>query len=78
MIITPDGYEVPLHLDEGGNGIITTSAEIEEMIANGEREYVGPPADANQPQTLLTKEEWKMQEAMRQLEEAARGNEGRR
>lgn len=72
-IITPEGYEVPLHLDENGKVIIPTPAEIEEMKANGEGEYVGHPADANQQP--LTEEEWKMQEAMRQLKEAARQQE---
>ena len=74
-IITPDGYEVPLHLDDNGNVIIPTPSEIEEMITNGEAEWVGHPADNNQPQTLLTEEEWKMQEAQRILEEAARQQE---
>ena len=56
-IITLDGYEVPLHLDEDGKVIIPTPAEIDEMIANGEGEYVGHPANTpNQaPPPLETK-----------------------
>lgn len=61
------GYEVPLHLDDNGNVIIPTPAEIEEMIANGEGEYVGRPEDANHPPSQLTEEEWKMQEARRMI-----------
>ena len=72
----PDGYQVPLNLDDDGKVIIPTPSEIEEMIENGEGEYVGHPADNNQPQTPLTEEEWKMQEARRQQdEEAARQQE---
>ena len=72
-LITPDGIEVPLHLDEDGKVIIPTPSEIEEMIANGEGRYVGTPDEnANQPPPYLTEEEWKQQEALRQLKEAAR------
>ena len=71
-ITTPDGYRVPLNLDEDGKVIVPTPSEIDEMIANGEAEWVGHPAD-DQPQP--TEEEWKMQETLRQLEEAARQQE---
>ena len=72
-LITPNGIEVPLHLDEDGKVIIPTPSEIEEMIANGEGRYVGTPDEnANQPPPYLTEEEWKQQEALRQLKEAAR------
>ena len=65
-IITPDGYEVPLHLDDNGNVIIPTPAEIEEMINNGEGKYVEiPDENANQPPRHITEEEWLMQEAWR-------------
>ena len=75
-IITPDGIEVPLHLDDNGNVIIPTPAEIEEMIKNGEGKYVGiPDENANQPPPYITEEEWKQQEALRMLEEAARQQE---
>ena len=68
-LVTPDGIEVPLHLDDNGNMIIPTPSEIAEMIANGEAEWVGHPIDTP-PQ--LTEEEWNLQEVLRQLEEAAR------
>ena len=71
-LITPDGIEVPLHLDDNGNVIIPTPSEIDEMIKNGEGEYVGHPTDASQPPPPQLDEEWKMQETLRQLEEAAR------
>ena len=67
-LVTPDGIEVPLHLDDNGNMIIPTPSEIAEMIANGEAEWVGHPIDTP-PQ--LTEEEWNLQEVLRQLEEAA-------
>ena len=71
-IIAPGGYEVPLHLDNNGNVIIPTLAEIDEMIANDEGEYVGHLADANQPSPQLTEEEWLIQEAWRMIQEGAR------
>ena len=86
-IITPDGYEVPLHLDEDGKVIVPTPAEIEEMIANGEGEYVGsrhaPKLDEDWKMEVLqrvlreaaSRQEWKLQEAQRMLEEAARQQE---
>lgn len=64
-----------MNLDDDGKVIILTPSEIEEMIENGEGEYVGHPADNNQPQTPLAEEEWQQQEALRQLEEAARQQE---
>ena len=67
---------MPLTLDEDGRMIIPTPAEIEEMKKNGEGEWVERPQIPNPPQ--LTEEEWKMQEVLRQLEEASRRNEGRR
>ena len=71
-LVTPDGIEVPRHLDDNGNMIIPTLAEIEEMIKNGEGKYVGiPDENSNQPPPYITEEEWKLQEAQRQLEEAA-------
>ena len=75
-LITPDGIEVPLLLDDNGNVIIPTPAEIEEMIENGEGKYVEiPDENANQPPRYITEEEWKIQEALRQVEEAARQQE---
>ena len=86
-IITPDGYEVPLHLDEDGKVIVPTPAEIDEMIANGEGKYVGhrpaPQLDEDWKMEALqrvlreasNRQEWKMQEAQRMLEEAARQQE---
>ena len=75
-IITPDGYEVPLHLDEDGKVIIPTPSEIEEMIENGVGKYVGiPDENSNQPPAYISEEEWKLQEAQRMLEEAARQQE---
>ena len=75
-IITPDGIEVPLYLDDNGNVIIPTPAEIEEMIKNGEGKYVGiPNENSNQPPPYISEEEWKLQEAQRMLEEAARQQE---
>ncbi len=72
-LITPDGIEVPLILDDNGNVIIPTPSEIEEMINNGEGKYVEiPDENANQPPRYITEEEWKIQEALRQVEEAAR------
>ena len=45
----------------------------QERIKNGEGRYVEiPDENANQPPPYLTEEEWKMQEALRQLKEAAR------
>ena len=74
-IITPDGIEVPLHLDEDGKVIIPTPSQIEEMKANGEGEWVELPERPAPPPPQLTEEEWKMQEALRMLEEAARQQE---
>lgn len=74
-IITPDGYEVPLHLDEDGKVIIPTPSQIEQMKANGEGEWVELPERTAPPTHQLTEEEWKMQETLRQLEEAARQQE---
>ena len=75
-LVTPDGIEVPLHLDEDGKVIIPTPSEIEEMIANGEGRYVEiPDENANQPPRHITEEEWQLQEAQRMLEEAARQQE---
>ena len=70
-ITTPDGYRVPLNLDEDGKVIIPTPSQIEQMKANGEGEWVELPELPAPPTTQLTEEEWKMQEALRQLEEAA-------
>ncbi len=75
-LITPDGFEVPLILDDNGNVIIPTPSEIEEMIENGEGKYVEiPDANSNQLPRHITEEEWKIQEALRQVEEAARQQE---
>ena len=75
-LVTPDGIEVPLHLDEDGKVIIPTPSEIEEMIENGEGKYVGIPyANSNQPPPYISEEESKLQEAQRMLEEAARQQE---
>ena len=71
-LVTPDGIEVPRHLDDNGNMIIPTLAEIEEMKANGEGEWVELPEPSDPPSPQLTEEAWKMQEALRQLEDAAR------
>ena len=71
-ITTPDGYQVPLNLDADGNVIIPTPSQIEEMKANGEGEWVELPERPALPPPQLTEEEWKMQEALRQLEAAAR------
>ncbi len=69
-IITPDGYEVPLLMDAEGRVVIPTPAEIEEMKTNGQGEWVEKP---QKPNLLpLTEEEWKKQEALRQLEKSAR------
>ena len=73
-ITTPDGFRVPLNLDEDGKVIIPTPSQIEEMKANGEGEWVELP-ELPADQTPLTEEEWKMQEALRMLEEAARQQE---
>ena len=71
-ITTPDGFRVPLNLDEDGKVIIPTPSQIEEMIANGEGKYVGiPDENPNQPPRRITEEEWQMQEAQRILEESA-------
>ncbi len=74
-ITTPDGFQVPLNLDEDGKVIIPTPSQIEEMKANGEGEWVEPPEPSAPPPPHLTEEEWKMQEALRQLKEAARQQE---
>lgn len=74
-IITPDGYEVPLHLDEDGKVIIPTPAEIDEMIENGEGKYVGHPADAPNQAPPPLDEEWKMEALQRVLREAANRQE---
>ena len=70
-----DGYRVPLSRGDNGEVIIPTPAEIEEMKANGEGEWVEPPEPSAPPPPQLTEEEWKMQEVLRQLEEAARQQE---
>ena len=71
-ITSSDGYRVPLSRGDNGEVIIPTPAEIAEMKANGEGEWVEPP-DLSAPRPpQLTEEEWKMQEAQRMLEEAAR------
>ena len=41
-IPSPDGYRVPLIHGDNGEAIIPTPAEIEEMKANGEGEWVEP------------------------------------
>ena len=69
-ITAPDGYRVPLKRGNNGEVIIPTPSEIEEMKANGEGEWVELPEPAAPPPPQLTEEEWKMQEALRQLEEA--------
>ena len=69
-LTTPDGIEVPLHLDDNGNVILPTPSQIEEMKANGEGEWVELPETSAPPP--FPEEEWKQQEALRQLEEAAR------
>ena len=74
-ITTPDGFQVPLSRGDNGEVIIPTPAEIEEMKANGEGEWVEPPEPSAPPPPNLTEEEWKMQEALRMLEEAARQQE---
>ena len=74
-ITAPDGYRVPLRRGDNGEVIIPTPAEIEEMKANGEGEWVKPPEPSAPPPPNLTEEEWKMQEALRMLEEAARQQE---
>ena len=71
-ITTSDGFQVPLSRGDNGEVIIPTPTEIEEMKANGEGEWVEPPEPSAPPPPNLTEEEWKMQEALRQLEEAAR------
>ena len=68
-IITPDGYEVPLHLDEDGKVIVPTPGEIDDMIDNGEGKYVG-----NRPAPQLD-EDWKMEALQRVLREAANRQE---
>ncbi len=72
-ITTPDGYQVPLNLDADGKVIIPTPAEIEEMKANGEGEWVELPE--RPAPTAQTEEEWLMQEAWRMIQEAARQQE---
>ena len=75
-LITPDGYEVPLPLHDNSNVIIPSPSEIAEMIENGEGKYVEiPDENSNQPPPYITEEEWKLQEALRQLEEANRQQE---
>ena len=74
-ITTPDGYRVPLIRGDNGQVIIPTPAEIEEMKANGEGEWVDPPEPSAPPPPNLTEEEWKMQEAWRMIQEAARQQE---
>ena len=74
-ITAPDGFQVPLNLDADGKVIIPTPSQIEEMKANGEGEWVELPEWPAPPPPQLTEEEWKMQEALRQLEEAARQQE---
>ena len=74
-ITAPGGYRVPLSRGDNGEVIIPTPAEIEEMKANGEGEWVELPERPAPPPPNLTEEEWKMQEALRMLEEAARQQE---
>ena len=76
VIATPDGIEGPLHLHDNSNVIIPSPSEIAEMLENGEGKYVEiPDEDSNQPPSYITEEEWKLQEALRQLEEANRQQE---
>ena len=76
VIVTPDGIEGPLHLHDNSNVIIPSSSEIAEMLENGEGKYVETPDEnSNQPPPHITEEEWKQQEALRQLEEANRQQE---
>ena len=70
-ITSSDGYRVPLIRGDNGEVIIPTPAEIEEMKANGEGEWVELPKPSAPPPSNLTEEEWKMQEALRMLEEEA-------
>ena len=74
-ITASDGYRVPLSRGDNGEVIIPTPAEIEEMKANGEGKWVELPEPSAPPPPQLTEEEWKMQEALRMLEEAARQQE---
>ena len=74
-ITAPDGYRVPLSRGDNGKVIIPTPSQIEEMKANGEGEWVELPERTAPPTPQLTEEEWKMQEALRMLEEAARQQE---
>lgn len=69
-ITTPDGYQVPLNLDEDGNVIIPPPLENNEMISNGESEWVERPERPTHT-PAQTEEKWKMQ-ALPQLENAAR------
>lgn len=70
-ITAPDGFQVPLRLGDNGEVIIPTPAEIEEMKANGAGEWVELPERPATPPAQI-KEEWKIQEAPRQVKEAAR------
>ena len=70
-ITTPDGYRVPLNLDDNGNMIIPSPSQIEEMKANGEGEWAEHLERPVTPPHLI-KEEWKKQEAWRIIQEASR------
>ena len=72
-ITSSDGYRVPLSRGDNGEVIIPTPAEIAEMKANGEGEWVEPPELSAPPPPQLTEEEWKMQETLCQRGKAARG-----
>ena len=74
-ITTPDGCRVPLSRGDNGEVIIPTPAEIEEMKANGEGEWVELPEPSAPPPPQLTEEEWLMQEAWRMIQETARQQE---
>ena len=56
-IITADGYEVPLSLDEDGNAVVPNPSEIEETIANGEGEWVEHPEPSAPPLPNLSEKE---------------------
>lgn len=63
-ITAPDGFQVPLSRGDNGEVIIPTPAEIAEMKANVEGEWLELP-EWPTPTPPLTEEEWKMQEALR-------------
>ena len=66
---------MPLSRGDNGEVIIPTPAEIEEMKANGEGEWVELPEPSAPRPPQLTEEEWKMQEDWRMIQEAARQQE---